>query len=252
MSDDGQYPIGPQDFATTRWSLVADAGRPESPESAGALAALCDAYWFPLYAFVRRCGHGPDDARDLTQEFLTVVLEKGYLRDADSRRGRFRTFLLACLKHFLSKERDRARALKRGGGRRPHALDFGEGERLYALEPAHGQTAERLYERRWALAVLDRALDRLREDAVRAGTADTLRRIEAYLLDGDHSRSYREAAAELGTTEGAVKVAVHRLRRRFRDLLLGEIAATVQSPGEVEDEVRHLLVALRPDRPFSL
>src|SRR4051812_27186607 len=156
-------------FATTRWSIVLAAGQQPSSGSQEALATLCRMYWYPLYAFVRRLGHQPADAQDLTQAFFTCLLEQEYLQAANKERGRFRSFLLACFRHFLSKRRDRARAQKRGGGRSLLPLDFVVGEHQYTLEPAHELTAERLYERRWALTVLDEVLTRLREEFVSAG-----------------------------------------------------------------------------------
>src|SRR6516162_3514630 len=151
-------------FATTHWSLVLAAGKSASADAEGALAALCQTYWYPLYAYVRRQGHQPDDAQDLTQEFFARLLEKQYLRAADPERGRFRSFLLSAVKHFLSKERDRAKARKRGGGRAVFPLDFEAGESRYSLEPTHEVTAETIYERRWALTLLDQVFARLRQE----------------------------------------------------------------------------------------
>jgi RNA polymerase sigma-70 factor (ECF subfamily) len=244
MRNDAPNPGGARDFATTRWSVVLAAGGGASPESEQALASLCEAYWYPLYAFVRRLGHQPDDAQDLTQAFFARVLEKGYLRAADPGRGRFRCFLLAALKHFLANERERARAHKRGGGRAVLPLDFQAGEQRYRLEPAHERTAGRLYERRWALTLLGQVLARLREEFARAGKAPLFDRLKAYLTGENASASYREVGAELGMSEGAVKVAVHRLRGRYRELLLGEIAQTVAAPEEVEEELLHLFEAI--------
>jgi RNA polymerase sigma-70 factor (ECF subfamily) len=236
----------PQGFATTRWSLVLAAGRGDAPEAQAALAALCEVYWYPLYAYVRRSGHPADEARDLTQEFFARLLEKHYLRAADSERGRFRSFLLTAFKRFLAKERHRARALKRGGGRRMLSLDFEQGESRFRLEPATDITAETIYERRWALTLLDRVMDRLRDDFERAGKRDDFDRLKVFLTGEAAAPNYREAAAELGTTEGAVKVAVHRLRRRFRDVVLAEIAQTVTAPEDVDEELRYLFEAIRP------
>jgi RNA polymerase sigma-70 factor (ECF subfamily) len=249
MASDDPQPDDRGNFATTRWTLVLAAGRGGSKEAREALASLCGAYWYPLYAFVRRLGHRPEEAQDLTQAFLAELLEKNYLRAADPERGRFRSFLLAAFRHFLAKERERAQAQKRGGGRTHLSLDFETGERRYSLEPAHELTAERLYEQRWALAVLDQVLARLREEFRRAGKADLFERLKGYLTGEEAARPYREAAAQVGTTEGAFKMAVHRLRHRFREVLLAEIAQTVAGPGEVEEELRHLFAAIRLEGP---
>ena len=232
-------------FATTHWSLVLAAGKGASADGQEALSALCQAYWYPLYAYVRRHGHQPDDARDLTQEFFARLLEKHYLQSADPERGRFRSFLLTAFQRFLSKERDRERAKKRGGGARPLPLDFEAGERRYGLEPAHEATAERIYEQRWALTLLDRVFARLRDEFDRAGKQKEFNSFKVYLTGEAGTPSHREAAAELGMTEGAVKVAVHRLRRRYRDLVREEIAQTVAGPEDVDEELRHLFSALR-------
>jgi RNA polymerase sigma-70 factor (ECF subfamily) len=237
----------PGRFATTHWSLVLAAGRGGTPASRQALAALCETYWYPLYAFVRRSGHQPEDARDLTQAFFTRLLEKDYLQAADPGRGRFRSFLLAAFRHFLSKERDRANALKRGGGRPAISLDLDAGESRYRLEPAHQLTPERVYDRRWALTLLDRAFQGLREEFARSGKGHLFDRLRVFLTGDDGPPAYRRVADECGISEGAVKVAVHRLRRRFRDSLLDEIGQTVADPGEADDELRHLFDALRAD-----
>src|SRR6516162_729807 len=169
MAKDEPSSGGARGFATTRWSMVLAAGKGQSPDADAALARLCRTYWYPLYAFVRRSGHQPADAQDLTQEFFARLLEKHYLRAADPERGRFRSFLLASCKHFLSKERDRAKAQKRGGGRIVLPLDFEAGERRYSLEPTHEATAEKIYEQRWALTLLDRVFTRLRDEFDQAG-----------------------------------------------------------------------------------
>jgi RNA polymerase sigma-70 factor (ECF subfamily) len=234
-------------FATTHWSQVLAAGRGGSPGSRQALEALCEAYWYPLYAFVRRSGHPPEDARDLTQAFFARLLEKDYLQAADPERGRFRSFLLAAFKHFLSQERDRATAQKRGGGRPVLSLDFAAGEDRYRLEPAHHLTPERVYERRWALMLLDRVLQHLREEFTRSGKAELFDRLGVFLTGEDGVPAYRQVAQECGLSEGAVKVAVHRLRRRFRDALLAEIAQTVADPADAGAELRGLFDALRAD-----
>jgi RNA polymerase sigma-70 factor (ECF subfamily) len=232
-------------FATTRWSMVLAAGKGASPNAVAALATLCQMYWYPLYAFVRRLGHQPADAQDLTQEFFARLLEKQYLRVADPERGRFRSFLLSAFKHFLSKERDRTKARKRGGGRKVLSLDFEAGESRYSLEPTHEATPEKTYERRWALTLLDQVFTRFHEEFDRTRRRKEFDHLKVYLTGEATTLSYREAAAELGMTEGAVKVAVHRLRRRYRELVREEIGQTVAGPEDVDEELRRLFAALR-------
>jgi RNA polymerase sigma-70 factor (ECF subfamily) len=224
--------------------VVASAGRGDSAEARAALATLSESYWFPLYAFVRREGYSPDDAQDLIQAFFVRLLEKNYLAVADPERGRFRSFLLAALKHFLANQRKRGRAQKRGGGRAAISLDFPAAENRYRLEPADKLTPERLYEKRWALALLDRVLKRLRDELAAAGKPGRFDRLKQLLTGEPEADSYRQIAGELAMSEGAVKVAVHRLRRRYRELLEDEIAQTVAGPGELEEELRHLLSAV--------
>ena len=235
-------------FATTHWSVVIAAGEGSSPESETALATLCETYWYPLYAYVRRRGHTAEDAQDLTQAFFAVLLEKEYVRAADRERGRFRSFLLTALKRFLSKERDKARAQKRGGGRITISLDMQSGESRYAQEPSHEWTPERVYERRWALTLLDQTMARLRRRYVDTGKAEVFDGLKAFLSGEGDAPAYGEVAEEMGMTEGAVKVAVHRLRQRYRDALRSEIAQTVADPAEVDDELDHLLEAIRGEK----
>jgi RNA polymerase sigma factor (sigma-70 family) len=232
-------------FATTHWSLVLAAGRGASADAHAALAALCQTYWYALYVYVRRRGHQPDDAQDLTQEFFARLLEKHYLQSADPERGRFRSFLLTAFKRFLSKQRDRERAKRRGGGMKLLALDFEAGESRYSLELAHEVTAEKIYEQRWALTLLDRVFARLRDEFDQAGKQKEFNCWKVYLTGEAGTPSYRDLATELEMTEGAIKVAVHRLRRRYRDLVREEIAQTVAGPADVDEELRHLFAALR-------
>jgi RNA polymerase sigma factor (sigma-70 family) len=232
-------------FATTRWSLVLAAGGDRaSPETGQALAALCEAYWYPLYAEARRRGLSPEDAGDRTQAFFARLLEKGDLAAADRQRGRFRSFLLASFGHFLSNQWDRERAAKRGGGR-VVTIDAAKVESRYALEPSHEATPERLFDRRWALTVIDRALGRLREESQRQGKAEQFDALKGALA-GDRGTPYAELAQRLGTTEAAVKTAVCRLRGRCRELIREEIAQTVASPEDVDEELRALFAALAP------
>ncbi len=234
-------------FVTTHWSLVIAAERRESPESAGALAELCGTYWYPLYAFVRRQGYSADEAQDLTQAFFTALLEKRYLGDADRNRGKFRSFLLAALKHFLANQRDRARAKKRGGGRPVISLDFQVAESRYRHEPLDTATPERLFERRWALTLLDRVLFRLEQEYAAAGNGAIFEHLKEYLTREKGSLAYREVAQHSGLSEGAARVAVHRLRKRYRQTLEDEIAQTVSHADEIEDEIRQLFTALGPE-----
>ena len=231
-------------FATTRWSLVVAAGEGVSPEGRAALETLCKDCWFPLYAFARRGGARPDDAQDLVQGFFAALLEKGYVRQADRERGRFRTFLLAAFRHHASNEREKERAAKRGGGATLLLLDLADGEDRYLAEPVDDRTPERVFEQRWALALLDRVLTELRTsygDGPRGTVFEALRPL---LIGGEPSSSLAEAASRLGMSEGAAKVALHRMRRRYRDLLRAVIAETVADPLEVDDEIRQLLQAL--------
>lgn len=235
-------------FTTTHWSVVLAAGQRASPDSRRALATLCERYWFPLYAYVRRSGFSSHDAEEMTQEFLAQLIEKDHLRDVDRQRGKFRSFLLAALKHFLSKQRERARATKRGGGRSAISLDFRDAESRYKLEPVDDLTPERLCERRWALTLLDQVVQRLQQEFSDAGKPAVFERLKGTLTDGRDSPSYRQIAEDLAMTEGAVKVAVHRLRRRYRDLLKEEIAQTVKDSAEVDEELKDLFTAVRAEK----
>jgi RNA polymerase sigma-70 factor (ECF subfamily) len=210
------------------------------------MSALCQAYWYPLYAFVRRQGHSAADAQDLTQEFFARLLRSHYVAAADPKRGRFRSFLLASLKHFLAHEWEKARALKRGGGYEFVPLEADLGESRYCLEPADPLTPDKLFERRWALTVLERVLQRLQQD-YEAGGQETLFEALRPALTGESALPpYGELSCRLDMNEGAIRVAVHRLRRRYGELLREEIAQTVGSPDEVETELQHLLAALSP------
>ena len=234
-------------FATTHWTDVLAAGDRASPESRRALAALCEAYWYPIYAYARRRGLSVDDAQDMTQQFFTRLLEKNDLQAAKKERGRFRSFLLTCFKYFLSKERDRARAQKRGGARRLLSLNLESGERQYRLEPSHEWTPERIYERRWALTVLDQVFVRLREYFASSGKQKLFDQLKPFLT-GEGSAGYSQIAANLGIKQGSVKVTVHRLRQKYRELLRDEISQTVADPEEIEDELRELLNAIRSEK----
>jgi len=231
-------------FATTHWTVVLHARQADSPQAREALERLCQGYWYPLYAFVRRQGHDAHDAQDLTQEFFARLLEKNYLQDVDRAKGRFRSFLLASLKHFLANEWDRRKALKRGGARTHVPIDSQSAETRYGLEPAHDQSPEKLFERRWALTLLDQVLHRLREEFVAEGKAEHFEQLKITLTTDRRSVPYADLGSRLGLSEGAVKVAVHRLRQRYREVLRAEISHTVARPEDVEAEVRHLFAAL--------
>ena len=209
------------------------------------MAQLCNAYWYPLYAYVRRKGYLPTDAQDLTQEFFARLLARNYVTAADRQKGKFRSFLLGTFEHFLAKEWRRAHAEKRGGGQVAFSLDETDAENRYLLEPAHELTPAKIFDRRWATTILDQAMARLAEEC-RANRKGELFQTVEPLLSGDSAgASYAELARSLNTTEGALKVAVHRLRQRYGELVRAEIAQTVASPAEVEQELQELLMALR-------
>ena len=227
-------------FTTTRWSLILAAADPRSSSAHEALSSLCEIYWMPVYAFVRRTGASVEDARDLTQAFFTTVLEKGYFKHAQRERGRFRTFLLTAVAHFLSNQRKADRALKRGGGQVVLSLDVDDGERRYQLEPADTMTPERLFDRRWALAVLDHAMARLSAQYVTPDRRKVFTTLKSF-LGGHEPESYSAAAASLSLTEGSFRVTLHRFRKQFAASLRDVVQETVERPEEVEDELRYLL-----------
>jgi RNA polymerase sigma-70 factor (ECF subfamily) len=230
-------------FPTTQWSVILAAGDSQSPGGRTALATLCRDYWLPVYSYIRRRGADAAAAEDLTQAFFTHLLEKRSIKAADRTRGRFRAFLLTAVKHFLANERDRERAKKRGGGRAPLPLDIESGEARYGLEPMHDVTPERVFEKRWALALLDRVLARLGEEMSRSGHRQRFERLQEFLVGGDGGEPYAQVGVDLGMSASAVKVAVHRMRRRFAALLREEVGRTVDDQGEVEAELQHLLHA---------
>jgi RNA polymerase sigma-70 factor (ECF subfamily) len=239
-------PAGQGRFATTHWSVIVAARDPAAPQARAALAELCRSYWYPLYAYIRRQGHGADAAQDLTQEFFTRLLEKDGLASVDQGKGRFRSFLLAACKHFLANERDRARAQKRGGDRQFVPIDFRDADGRYGSEPAHDATPEKLFERRWALALLEQVLARLRLEYEAGGKSLLFERLKSHLTGDGGGVPHARAAAELELSEGAVKVAVHRLRRRYRELLRETISQTVNDPAQIDDEIRTLFAVLGP------
>ena len=234
---------GPESFETTRWTLVLRAGEADQ-DSGQALSELCTRYWYPVYAFVRRSGNDREAARDLTQAFFATLLEKNYVAAADRERGRFRTFLLASLKHFTANQWNRGNALKRGGGVTHVGIDFVDGEAAYSREFATNNTPEDSYDRSWALHQIDRALERLHSEMQQAGHKKRHERLRGFLTGEGRNVRYREVADELGMSEGAVKVAVHRMRVRFGELLRIEVAQTLEDPADIDEEIRGLFAAL--------
>lgn len=235
----------PGRFAVTRWTLVLNAAqRGGAQDAAPALAELCRLYWPPLYAYARRSGHGVHAAEDLTQAFFARLLARHGLANVAPHKGRFRSFLLAAFKHFLANEWDKARAVKRGGGAVHLAIDAESAEARYACEPADTLTPDRVFDRQWALTVLDRVLARLRAEQDTPEAARRFAALEPALAAESGAVGYAELAAGLGMTEGAVKVAVHRLRRRYRELLRADVADTVADPAQVADELQALIAAL--------
>ncbi len=233
------------DFHTTRWSVIQAAGGKDSEAARKALSELCENYWYPLYAFVRRSGNGVEDAEDLTQGFFARLLEKRDIGAADPGRGKFRTYLLGSLKHFMANERDRGQALKRGGGATVLPIDFLEADRRYRLEADETSSPERVFERQWARALLAGTMVALREDYVDQGKQQLFDQLQPTLLGDEEGRSREEMAEALGMKPGAVSVALHRLRKRFAERLRAEAACTVSDPTDIDEELRMLLEALK-------
>jgi DNA-directed RNA polymerase specialized sigma24 family protein len=233
-------PRPPATFQTTAWSVVRAAAGQPTTGSRHALATLCQTYWHPVYAFVRRSGYSRDHAEDLTQAFFARLLEKHFLRDVDQRRGRFRSFLLAAVKHFLANEWDRSTALKRGGGLTPVSIDALAAEAWYAPAAVEEMTPERLFERRWALSLIDHAMIRLGADYSAQGRIEQFDRLKG-LLTGDADARYETLAAEMGVTAGALRMSAHRLRRKYRQAIRDEIAETVSTQDEIDEEIQFLM-----------
>ncbi len=243
QSDKGPI-AGKRHFATTHWSIVVAAGDASREDAQDALSQLCEVYWYPLYAYVRRRGYSAPDAQDLTQAFFARLLEKQSLRVADAERGKFRSFLLASLDHFLANELDRARAQKRGGGRALLSLDLADGESRVNLELAHELTPERLYERQWALTLLELVVRRMEAEYQEAGKTRQFELFKDVLGGGRERLPYVEVAAELNMTVENARQAAHRMRKRYRALLREEVARTVVEPSDVDDELASLFDAL--------
>jgi RNA polymerase sigma-70 factor (ECF subfamily) len=231
-------------FVTTRWSVILAAGGVDTTQAREAISCLCKTYWYPLYAYVRRQGHSPENAQDLTQEFFANLLAHNWVARADRHKGRFRSFLLMVLKRFLANEWEKAKTLKRGGQVRLVPLLLDTAETRYSQEPADTSTPEEVFEKQWALTLLQTVLQRLRQEYARKGKGELFSRLEPSLVGSRETQPYGSLAAELGMTEGAVKVAVSRLRERYRKYLREEIAHTVASPVQVDEELRHLFRAL--------
>jgi RNA polymerase sigma factor (sigma-70 family) len=225
--------------------VVLAAGLHSSPQTDQALEALCRTYWYALYAFVRRQGYDVPDAQDLTQEFFARFLDKKYIQRADPERGRFRTFLLACLKNFLANEWDRAQTVKRGAAFKTISWDEHVAENQFIAEPATGASPEDAFEKRWAAMLLEQVLVRLGEEFAKAGNTEAFHALKVFLWGADSSVSYAELSAQLSLSEGAARVAVHRFRQRYRELLRTTIGDTVADPKDVDDELRHLISVIR-------
>jgi RNA polymerase sigma factor (sigma-70 family) len=236
---DGQIPQGPE-FPSTHWSVVLAASDAPTPAARDALERLCQTYWQPLYAFVRRHGHGPDDAMDLTQEFFSRFLEHNSFRRAERERGRFRTFLLTCLKNFLVNEWRKDQAAKRRSGP-TISLNQEEAEYLYQADLGDTASPDKIYEKRWAAALLNQVLNRLGEEYAAQGKRELFNHVKLALWGAKTEVSYTELAGQLAMTEAAVRVAVHRLRQRYLQLLRSEVAATLDNPADIDDELRYLI-----------
>jgi len=231
-------------FATTHWSIVVSAGQQPSPDSRRALASLCEVYWYPLYAYARRRVPDVNDAQDLTQAFFAELLEKNYVGSATPERGRFRAFLLTAFKHFLSKQWEKAKAQKRGGGRAPISLDFAAADSSLRIDPAAGLTAERFYDQQFAIALLGQIMERLKGEFEAAGKTQLFEELKGFIIGNHAGTTYADVAQRLSMTEPAAKMAASRMRRRYRDLLREEIAQTVDGPDEVDEEIRDLFTTL--------
>jgi RNA polymerase sigma-70 factor (ECF subfamily) len=241
----GASAAGLAEFTATHWSVVLAAGQQGSPQAVEALETLCRNYWYPLYVYVRRRAYGPEDAADLTQDFFAHLLKNNAFAGADPQRGKFRSFLVASLDHFLINQWNRARTAKHGGGQAPIPLDADEAERRHRQEPDSSLTPEKLFEQQWEFAVLEQALARLGTESAEAGKSGQFNRLKVFLTSKVDYGQYPAVAAELGLSTAAISLAVHRMRQRYRELVRAEIAHTVSSADELEEEMRHLFAAIR-------
>jgi RNA polymerase sigma-70 factor (ECF subfamily) len=244
VEERGPSQLTPRIFATTHWSVVLAAGKNNSDGAQTALETLCRAYWYPIYVYVRRKGHGPQSAEDLTQEFFAQLISKEHLKMADRNKGKFRTFLLAMLDYFLAREWSRAHRQKRGGQFAFISLDQQSPEDRYRIEPQDNETPEKNFDRQWALTVLERTMNALEQEYTSSGKTDFFRETKSLLTAGPETGTYVEISNRLGLSEGAMRVAVHRLRQRYGELLSSEIAQTVEQPADVQEEIRYLLSVL--------
>jgi RNA polymerase sigma-70 factor (ECF subfamily) len=245
VTTDSNSEVGRAVFASTHWSVVVEAGQSDSPKAFEAMTQLCNTYWYPLYAYVRRKGYPAPEAEDLTQEFFARLLAGNYVGGADRRKGKFRSFLLGALEHFLAKEWRRAHTEKRGGGQLLLSLEAAEAENRYLLEPAHELTPTKIFDRRWATTLLEQAMARLEAECRENQKGDLFQHVKDGLSGNPAAARYAEIARSLNMSEGAFKVAVHRLRQRYGELARAEIAQTVASPEEVDQELQYLLAVLQ-------
>jgi len=230
-------------FATTHWTVVLAAGQSRAPQAARALEELCHTYWFPLYAYVRRHGRTKEDAEDLTQAFFARLLEKNFLATMDSQKGKFRAYLLASLKHFLANERDKVQTQKRGGGNIPLSLDWQTADTQFQIAATNEPSPDKAFDREWALALLAKVIQRLQDACAADGKATLFEQLKVFLTAGKAESAQREVAGVLGMEEGAVRVAIHRLRKQYRQFLRDEIANTLANPAMVDEEMRALFGA---------
>lgn len=246
MLEPGQGGTGRQAlFTTTQWSVIIAVGADDPDAAKEALGKLCHTYWPPLYAYIRRRGHQPEDAKDLTQEFILRLIETDFFEAADRNKGRFRSYMLTALNHFLANQYAAAKAKKRGGGQSLFSLDVDDAEHRYRESLADDLTPERSFERQWAVAVLEKIVTQLEAEYRENGKRELFQMLRPALSGDKTAKPYGEIAANAGMSEGAVKVAVHRLRQRYRDLLRAEVARTIADPADVEEEIRSLMAAFR-------
>jgi RNA polymerase sigma factor (sigma-70 family) len=231
-------------FVTTHWSVVLTAGRNDTTRARQALGKLCQTYWFPLYTYARRRGYSAHDAQDLTQEFFAQLLDRESLAGANPQRGRFRSFILTAMNHFLISEWTKAKAKKRGGHFDVISLDLAAAEERYDLEPADNSTPDKIFEKQWALTLLHEVMNQLESEYQREGKMELFTTLKQTLMGARESQPYAELAARLKMNEGAIKAAVHRMRKRYRELIRAEIAHTIAPSQDIEDEMRHLFSAL--------
>jgi len=237
---------GGSSFATTRWTMVVAAGQEDSPEARQALEFLCRKYWSPLYCYLRRQGHDRSRAEDFVQGFFTHLLEKRGLQSVRPQKAKFRSFLLASLKNFVADECRRAQSERRGGGKCLLPLEFEQAETWYSLEPSDRLSADKLFDRSWVMTVIARAMEMLKHEYAQGGKGELFEQLKDHVATEPKEGFYRQCADRLGMSEGAVRVAAHRLRRRLRELIRGEIAETVTTPEQLEEEIRDLFTAFEP------